>query len=89
MATSPNFTSAREIQRNYKRLFEQVKKTKRPLVVMRNNKPEVAIIGIKKLEEYEALSFIVKSLREIKEEKAKTLTGSLVDLWHETQKGKN
>lgn len=79
MYTLPNFTSAREIQRNYRKLFDQVKATKRPLVVMRNNKPEVAIIDIKKLEELEGISFIFQSLKEIKEGKARLLT-SLVDL---------
>lgn len=79
MFTLPVFTTAREIQRNYRRLFDAVKTSKKPLIVMRNNKPEVAIIDIKKLEELEAVASVLRSLREIKEGKAKLLT-SLTDL---------
>jgi len=79
MLTLPAFTTAREIQRNYRRLFDAVKMSKKPLIVMRNNKPEVAIIDIKKLEELEAVASVLRSLKEIKEGKAKLLT-SLVDL---------
>lgn len=79
MFTLPKFTSAREIQRNYRKLFDLVKKSKRPLIVMRNNKPEVAIIDIKKLEEFEAIASVLRSLKQIREGKAKSLT-SLADL---------
>jgi PHD/YefM family antitoxin component YafN of YafNO toxin-antitoxin module len=79
MFTLPKFTSAREIQRNYRRLFDGVKKSKRPLIVMRNNKPEVAIIDIKKLDELEAVASVLRSLKQIKEGKAKLLT-SLTNL---------
>lgn len=79
MFTLPTFTTAREIQRNYRRLFDAVKISKKPLIVMRNNKPEVAIIDIKKFEELEAVISVLRSLREIKEGKAKLLA-SLADL---------
>lgn len=79
MFALPNFTNAREIQRNYRRLFDLVKTTRKPLVVMRNNKPEVAIIDIKKFEEMEVVASLLRSLRQIKEGKAKLLT-SLADL---------
>ncbi|MDO8429383.1 MAG: type II toxin-antitoxin system Phd/YefM family antitoxin [Candidatus Daviesbacteria bacterium] len=85
MITFPKTTSAREIQRNYKKIFDQVKKTKEPVVVMKNNKPQVAIVDFKHLEDLEAISAVFQSLQEIKEGKAKKLKGSLVDLWHEAQ----
>lgn len=74
MLTFPQFTTSREIQRNYRRLFDTVRKTKKPLIVMRNNKPDVAIIDIKKLEELEAIASVLRSLREIKEGRARLLT---------------
>lgn len=70
----PNFTSSREIQRNYRKLFDTVKRSKKPLIVMRNNKPEVAIVDIKKFEEFQALASLIRSLKQIREGKAKILT---------------
>lgn len=81
----PRTTTAREIQRNYKKVFSTVKRTKEPVFVMKNNKPEVAIVDVKKLEEMEAVLEVLQSYKEAKEGKTKTLT-SLVDLWHEAQK---
>lgn len=52
----PRTTTVREIQRNYKKVFEQVKRTKEPVIVMKNNKPDVAIVDIKKLEATEAVN---------------------------------
>ncbi len=79
MLSFPKVTSAREIQRNYRKLFDFVKRTKKPLIVMRNNKPDVAIIDFNKLEEYEAVSSIIQSMQEIRAGKAKKLS-SLADL---------
>lgn len=42
----PRTTTIREIQRNYKKVFEQAKKTKEPIVVLKNNKPDVAVIDL-------------------------------------------
>lgn len=52
----PKTTTVREIQRNYKKVFEQVKKTKEPVIVVKNNRPDVAIVDIEKLEELEAIA---------------------------------
>lgn len=87
MLNFPKTTSAREIQRNYRKIFDQVKKTKQPVIVMKNNKPEVAIVDYKKLEEMEAVEAVFRSVEQIRKGKAKLLKGSLVDLWHEAQKG--
>lgn len=86
MLTFPKMTTAREVQRNYRRLFDYVKKTKKPILVMRNNKPEVAIIDVKRLEEIEAIESIFRSYEQARSGKARVLKGSLVDLWHEAQK---
>ncbi|MEK9143793.1 MAG: type II toxin-antitoxin system Phd/YefM family antitoxin [Patescibacteria group bacterium] len=50
--TFPTTVSAREIQRGYKKVFDTVKKTKKPIVVMANNTPQAAIISMDILEEY-------------------------------------
>lgn len=81
----PRTTTAREIQRNYKNVFETVKRTKEPVFVMKNNKPQVAIIDAKKLEEMEAILEVLEAREEVRQGKGKKLKGSLVDLWHEVQ----
>lgn len=86
MFTFPKTTTAREIQRNYRKIFDEVKKTKEPVVVMKNNKPEVVIMDPKKLEEMQAIMDVLQSREETRQGKAKELKGSLVDLWHEAQK---
>lgn len=49
MQFMPKTISPREIQRSYKKIFEEVKETQEPVVVIKNNKPEVAIVSIEKL----------------------------------------
>ena len=53
MFNFPKTTTVREIQRNYKKIFEDVKKSKKPIIVMKNNKPDVAVIDVKILEALE------------------------------------
>ena len=84
MFAIPKITTARDIQKNYREVFDYVKKTQNPVLVMRNNKPDVAIIDVKKLEEMEAIIDVLQSREEIKQGKGKVLK-SLKDLWHETQ----
>lgn len=79
----PRTTTAREIQRNYKKVFDTVKRTKEPVFVMKNNKPEVAIIDAKKLEEMEAVLAVLQSREGARQGKAKILKGSLRELWDE------
>lgn len=75
----PRTTTAREIQRNYKKVFETAKRTKEPIFVMKNNKPEVAIIDAKKFEEMEAILAVLESRAEVRAGKGKILR-SLKDL---------
>ena len=51
----PPTVAARDIQRGYKKVFDTVKKTRRPVVVMANNTPQAAIISLEMLEEYNRL----------------------------------
>lgn len=46
----PNTVSVSDIQKNYRRIFDRAKKTKEPVIVLSNNKPDVAIIGYNELE---------------------------------------
>jgi len=48
-----NIVSVSDIQRNYRRVFDKAKRTKEPIFVLRDNKPDVAIIDAKSLEEME------------------------------------
>ena len=75
----PKMTTARDIQRNYKMVFDSVKKTKEPVFVKKNNKPQVAIVDAKKLEEMEAIIAVLQSREEARRGKAKILR-SLKDL---------
>ena len=45
-----NTVSARQIQRGYKKVLEDANKSKEPIIVMSNNRPQGAIIGLDLLE---------------------------------------
>jgi hypothetical protein len=47
--------TAREIQRNYRRIFDQVKGSQRPIIVISNNQPQVAIVSLDVLARVEQL----------------------------------
>ncbi len=89
MSLIPKLTSAVAIQRNYKKVIETVKETKEPVIILRRNKPEAAMIDIetfeelsKKADSYDelrALEAITQSETEFRSGKAKTLR-SLKDL---------
>lgn len=49
MLNTVNIT-ARDILRNYKKVFEKVKKTKQPAVVMSQKEAQVAIVSLEDLE---------------------------------------
>lgn len=50
--TLPSTVSARQIQRDYKSVFSQVKKTNKPIMVISNNEPQVVLISIEKFNQY-------------------------------------
>lgn len=89
MFAFPRTTTAKQIQQDYRSIFDLVKKTKEPVFVMRNNKPDVAIVDAKQLEEMEAIINILQSREDYKKGKTKILKGTLLDLWHEAQKDNN
>ncbi len=71
MFTFPRTTTAREIQRNYRKIFDLVKKTKEPVVVMKNNKPEVVIMDPKKLAKMQAILDVLESREQARQGKVK------------------
>lgn len=77
MGIMPNTVSAKEIQTSYKAIFQKAMRLKEPIVVLRNNKPQVAIVDIetldemrRKIVELEMLDAL-DSIRIYKEEKRK------------------
>lgn len=49
-----NIVSVSDVQKNYRKIFDRAKKTRKPVVVMRGNKPEVAVIDVKTLDELQS-----------------------------------
>ena len=45
LAIMPKTASPRDIQRNYRMLFDDVKTNEEPLLVLNNNQPDVVIIS--------------------------------------------
>ena len=75
MSLMPQTVTTKDIQRNYRRVFDLAKKTKQPVVVLTNNKPDVAIMDPQELnrlqhnsEEYE-LQDALEALREYEQDK--------------------
>lgn len=82
MNLMPQTVSAKDIQRNYRSVFNLAKKTKKPVVVITNNQPDVAIIDVKeydrlqqRLEEFETQ----EALQAIKKAKQAEQEGSLIN----------
>lgn len=64
--------SARQIQREYKKLLEEANRIMEPIVVISNNQPKGAIIGLKLLEKVQMNIALKEALDEYR--KGKTLT---------------
>ncbi len=69
-----NSVSARQIQRGYKKLFQEANRTKKPIVVISNNKPQGAIIGIDQLEEMRLNALAQEGMKEYREGKTTTIS---------------
>lgn len=71
--------SARQIQREHKKILEKANKLKEPIVVMAKNKPVGAVIGLDLLEKIQLEILVKKALQESKGGKTKTIA-TLKDL---------
>lgn len=69
-----NTISARQIQRGYKKVLDDANKSKEPIVVMSNNKPQGAIIGLDLLEKLQLDEALKEALAEYKAGKTKSIS---------------
>ncbi|MDP2638228.1 MAG: type II toxin-antitoxin system prevent-host-death family antitoxin [Candidatus Levybacteria bacterium] len=69
-----NTVSARQIQREYKKVLENANKSNEPIVVMANNKPLGAIIGLDLLEKLQLETVLKEALGEYKAGKTKSIS---------------
>lgn len=69
-----NFVSARQIQREYKKVLQKANKSKEPIIVMANNKPLGAIIGLDLLEKLQIEVVLKEALDEYKTGKTKSIS---------------
>ncbi|OGE30765.1 hypothetical protein A3C59_03555 [Candidatus Daviesbacteria bacterium RIFCSPHIGHO2_02_FULL_36_13] len=65
--------SARQIQREYKKVLERANKSKKPIVVMANNKPLGAVIGLDLLERLQLEEVVREALEESRLGKTKNI----------------
>ena len=65
--------SARQIQREYKKVLGQANKSREPIVVMANNKPLGAVIGLDQLEKLQLEAVLKEAIDEYKAGKTTTL----------------
>ena len=68
-----NTISARQIQREYKKILQKANKSKEPIIVMSNNKPLGAIIGLDLLEKIQLELIVKQALKESKSGKTKII----------------
>lgn len=66
--------SARQIQREYKKVLQRANKTKKPIVVMANNKPLGAVIGLDLLEKLQLDTVLKEALEEYEAGKTKSIS---------------
>ena len=68
-----NTVSARQIQREYKKVLKLANRTKEPVIVMANNKPLGAVIGLELLEKIQLELAVRKALDESKKGRTRVI----------------
>ena len=66
--------SARQIQREYKKVLEKANKSKEPIVVMSNNKPLGAVIGLDLLEKLQLDAVLKEALEDYEAGRTKSIS---------------
>lgn len=66
--------SARQIQRGYKKVLEDANISKEPIVVMSNNKPQGAIIGLDLLEKMQLEVVLEEALEDYRAGRTKSIS---------------
>ncbi|OGG12922.1 hypothetical protein A2773_01805 [Candidatus Gottesmanbacteria bacterium RIFCSPHIGHO2_01_FULL_39_10] len=69
-----HFISARQLQREYKKVLEKANRIKKPLVVMSNNRPQGAVIGLDLLEKLRIETVIEEGMAEYRAGKTKSIS---------------
>ena len=69
-----NTISARQIQREYRKVLQNANESKEPIIVMAKNKPLGAIIGLDLLEKLQMEAVLNEALEEYKAGKTKTIS---------------
>lgn len=69
-----NTISARQIQREYKKVLMEANKSSEPIVVMSNNKPQGAIIGLDLLEKIQLDITLKEAMEEYNAGKTKSIS---------------
>lgn len=84
-----NTISARKIQREYKKVFEQANQENEPIIVVANNKPVGAIISLNLLDKLEKKLTLEQLTKEALEEykAGKTKTIETEDDWKKFKEG--
>ncbi|MEK7518236.1 MAG: hypothetical protein AAB583_06870 [Patescibacteria group bacterium] len=68
-----NTISARQIQREYRKVLQNANESKEPIIVMAKNKPLGAIIGLDLLEKIQLELIVKQALKESKSGKTKAI----------------
>ncbi len=66
--------SARQLQREYKKVLKRANTINKPFIVMSNNQPQGAIIGLDLLEKLQLDGVLKEALKESKEGKTKVIS---------------
>ena len=69
-----NTVSARQIQRQYKKVLKDANESNEPIIVMSNNRPLGAVIGLDLLEKLRLEAALKEALKEYKSGKTKTIS---------------
>lgn len=69
-----NTVSARQIQREYKKVLQRANKSKEPIVVIANSKPVGAVVGLEILERLQIETVLNQALEDYKAGKIKTIS---------------
>ena len=66
--------SARQIQREYKKVLQKANRSKEPIIVMANNKPLGAVIGLDLLEKLRLEAAYQEAMKEYRAGKTKSIS---------------
>lgn len=69
-----NTISARQLQREYKKVLKEANKIKKPLIVISNNQPQGAVIGLDLLEKLQLEAVYNEAMEEYKAGKTKAIS---------------